>query len=405
MKIVDVAEFYSEKGGGVRTYLLQKLAAAAACGHEIVIIAPGGQDAEERRPGGRILWVKSPHEFFDRNYYRFDNDSAVFRLLDAEKPDVVEGSSPWRGGRIVGRWPGSALKSFIMHMDTVAVYPQTLLDRWLKPDTIDRLFGWFWSYLARLSDRYDTTIVAGEWLARRAGRFGMPRVTAIPFGVDKARFSPHLRSTALRAELLAACGLPENARLLVTISRHHPEKRLSTLIDAVARLRDQQHEVGLYIVGDGPMRRSVERLAARVPGVFVAGAVRDRNRLAAILASADAMIHGSAAETYGLVIAEALCSGLPIVVPHSGGAADLAHPSYSETYAPGDAAGCADAIARLLARDGATLSMTARAASIQRIVTPEQHFSALFDHYERLIQGRDGAKPHRVAKYDRASAA
>ena len=41
MKVADVSEFYSEQGGGVRTYVLQKLAASARLGHETVIIAPG----------------------------------------------------------------------------------------------------------------------------------------------------------------------------------------------------------------------------------------------------------------------------------------------------------------------------------------------------------------------------
>ena len=41
MKVVDVAEFYADKGGGVRTYIHQKLEAGARLGHEVVVIAPG----------------------------------------------------------------------------------------------------------------------------------------------------------------------------------------------------------------------------------------------------------------------------------------------------------------------------------------------------------------------------
>ena len=50
------------------------------------------------------------------------------------------------------------------------------------------------------------------------------------------------------------------------------------------------------------------------------------------------MIHGSSAETYGIVVAEGLCSGLPLVVPNVGGAHDLAGTDYAEVYPPGDAA-------------------------------------------------------------------
>src|SRR5690606_33005581 len=60
MKILDVNEFYAEQGGGVRTYVHRKLEAAAALGVEVVVVAPGTSDREERRIGGKIVWVKSP---------------------------------------------------------------------------------------------------------------------------------------------------------------------------------------------------------------------------------------------------------------------------------------------------------------------------------------------------------
>ena len=59
MEILDVSQFYSDQGGGVRTYTNQKLAAAAALGHELVVVAPAVRAGEERRFGGRVVWVES----------------------------------------------------------------------------------------------------------------------------------------------------------------------------------------------------------------------------------------------------------------------------------------------------------------------------------------------------------
>jgi alpha-1,6-mannosyltransferase len=103
------------------------------------------------------------------------------------------------------------------------------------------------------------------------------------------------------------------------------------------------------------------------------------------MASGDAMLHGSAAETYGLVVAEAICSGLPIIVPDVGGAADLADDSYAEVYETGDADACAAAILRLLdrPRDG-LLSGCAQATSA-KIGTMADHFVGLFELYEKLV--------------------
>jgi len=123
MKIIDVAEFYAERGGGVRTYIHHKLAAAKAAGHEMVIVAPGPKDGCEERLGGRIEWIASRPMPLDARYYLLLDNKAVHAVLNREKPDVVEGSSPWAGGWMVARWPGWALKSFIFHQDPVAVYP------------------------------------------------------------------------------------------------------------------------------------------------------------------------------------------------------------------------------------------------------------------------------------------
>jgi len=384
MKIIDVAEFYAELGGGVRTYINQKLEAGARAGHEVVVIAPGPEDGEEERAGGRICWVKGPPLPFDPRYYVLWREEAVHRILDREAPDVVEGSSPWSGGWFVARWPGRAVKTFIFHQDPVAVYPQTLLGHRLGIDRVDRMFGWYWAYLRRLSARFDATVVSGEWLAEKLRRFDLRRPEAVPFGIDKAQFSPSLRDPLVRRHLLERCGLGEEASLLVNISRFHPEKRLGMLLAAFARA-SQTRPMGLVIYGHGPLRSWVERHAARVPGVHLAGFVSDRDEVAKSLASADAMLHGSSAETYGLVVAEAICSGLPIIVPNQGGAADLAHPSYAETYAPGDVAGCSAAIEALLSRDRDALVAGCAHAAEDKIGTMADHFDQLFELYERLV--------------------
>ena len=135
-------------------------------------------------------------------------------------------------------------------------------------------------------------------------------------------------------------------------------------------------------------------MARRHKGTFVAGFTKDREQLAQILASADGMLHGSAAETYGLVIAEGLCAGLPLIVPGLGGAADLAEAGYAEFYKAGDALDCADALQRFLLRDQNDMREAARRAATQKIITPETHFERLFAHYEKLIKNKTEAAEH-----------
>jgi alpha-1,6-mannosyltransferase len=392
MKIVDISEFYSPTGGGVRAYVDQKFKVAAKLGHALTVIAPGTENRSESRDGGKLIWVKTPQLPFDKNYRMFWRARDVLALIDAEKPDVLEGSSPWRGGYIAGKWRGDAVKILFMHADPVAVYPQTLLTGKLKPDTIDSLFGWYWTYLRRLNARFDGCVVAGAWLARRFETYGLKNLHVVPFGVERDWFKPGLRDETLRAELLAQCGLGPDAALVLNVGRHHPEKRVDMLIDAVTKAQ-KTRPMGLYIVGDGFIHGAIEAHAGKARHITLAGWLKDRATLARTIASADVVLHGSSAETYGFAVAEALCCGTPVVVPASGGAADLADPACSETYPPGDAEAAARALIALLERDRARLSQAAEAVAADRIGDIESHFEKLFALYTAAVDQRRAAKP------------
>ncbi|MEX0845186.1 MAG: glycosyltransferase [Balneolaceae bacterium] len=390
MKIVDVAEFYTDQGGGVKTYINQKLEAGSKKGHEIVIIAPGKDWGEEERHGGRVIWVKGPRLPVDWRYNILWREKAVHKILDQEKPDVVEGSSPWTGGWFAGRWKGDAVKTFIFHQDPVAAYPHTFLGNLLGIGRVDRLFGFYWKYLEKLSRKFDATIVSGKWLANRIQKHGVHNPTPIPFGIDKGFFSPQRRDLKLRAELLSEFGLPESAHLFIAISRHHPEKRLGTIIEGISAAAKEK-PIALLIYGDGPFRKYVEYKAKGVESIKIKGFTKNREKLADILASCDYFVHGSSSETYGIVVAEAVCSGLPVVVPKRGGAADIANPKFAEIFKAGDASTLKEAILKIISRDRNELVKESLIAANNNIGTMDDHFNMLFDEYKRLI---DEKKKH-----------
>jgi alpha-1,6-mannosyltransferase len=387
VKVLDVSEFYAEQGGGVKTYTNEKLRHGTELGHELVIVAPGPRDAEEARHGGRVVWVEGPPMPLDPRYYIMYRERAIHDIIDRERPDVIEGSSSWAAGWIVARYAGPGKKALIYHQDPVAVYPHTAFDRWLSASVIDAACFPYWEYVRRLAKHYDATVVAGAWLKARLEMFGVPRPREIPFGIDRTLFSPARRDSELRRELLRRCGLPDSAHLLVTVSRHHPEKRLGFLMRALA-IAQEWAPTGLVVFGDGPLRPLIEAQARRVAGVHIAGFVADRGFIARALASADALLHGSAAETYGFAIAEAICSGTPVIVPERGGAFELCRPEYAEVYSPGDPRACARAIERMLVREREPLSRAAATASATLVLDPREHFTRLFKLYESLVEPR-----------------
>lgn len=383
MKILDVCAFYTPHGGGVKTYIERKLKIGQALGQEIVIVAPGARNRVEHRPeGGRVIHVASPQLLVDRRYRYFDDAATVHRILDSEKPDMIEASSPWRTANIVADWEGNAPRALIMHADPLAAYAYRWFGRIGSRESIDRGFDLFWQHLRRLGGRFDLVVSANRNLSSRLSDGGVRGVTTIPMGVDPGIFSPKHRNLNLRAELLERCGLAEDASLFLGIGRHSAEKRWPMVIDA-CRMAGHKHPIALVLIGDGRDQAKIVRHIAGDPHVQLLAPIADRALLASVMASADALIHGCEAETFGLVAAEAAASGLPLIVPDEGGAADMASEQTGEWYKAGDTAAASAAIERLLSRDSTALRKAAvlRAAMVGSI---DAHFEALFAQYASL---------------------
>lgn len=387
MRVVDVNEFYSPTGGGVRTYLDRKMGIMADMGHELIVVAPALESSIEDRPGGgRIYWLKAPPLILDRNYCIFVRDEPIWELLDDLQPDVVETSSPWRPAWTVAQWKGDALKAFFAHGDNIGAYPQRWLDSVATPIQVEQAFAWYTRYMDRFLAHYEAFVTNGPALAKRFRRRGLHVHASVPLGIERRWFSPDLRDEKLRAALLEQCGLPADAHLLLGLGRHHKEKRWPLVIDAVESAATDI-PVGLVLIGDGPERRHLEQRIADSPHIRIFRPVYDRVRLSRIMASCDALIHGSDAEPFGLVASEALASGLPLIGPDEGGFAEIADPLFAETYAARDAHSAADAIRRMFAREPAILRAAARhAAGLVR--SDEDHAAELMAVYSDLLDKR-----------------
>ena len=131
----------------------------------------------------------------------------------------------------------------------------------------------------------------------------------------------------------------------------------------------------------------MEKRIAGSPHIRLFRPVYDRDRLARIMASCDALIHGSEAEPFGLVASEAMASGLPLIVPDTGGCAEVADPHCAELYTARDPIDCARAITRMQARDPAMLRRAAIVAAGQ-VRTDREHTVDLMAYYAAQLAAK-----------------
>ena len=172
-------------------------------------------------------------------------------------------------------------------------------------------------------------IAAGGYPAaeaeRAAGR-ALP-VTAVPPGVDAERFRP--LDAERRAKARARFNLPDDGRVIVSVSRLVPRKGMDVLIEAAVRLAPTRPDLVVAIGGNGRDRPRLDRLVSRTGApVRLLGRVPDDD-LAELYGCADvfAMLcrnrwAGLEQEGFGIVFVEAAACGVSQVAGDSGGAAE-----------------------------------------------------------------------------------
>ncbi|MGQ0481468.1 MAG: glycosyltransferase [Pseudonocardia sp.] len=333
MRIVQLANFYGPRSGGLRTALHHLGAGYVTRGHEVVLVVPGpGRTDETLDTGVRRITLPAP-KLPGTGGYRAVDPWRVTRQLERLGPDALEVSDrlTLRG---LGTWASR-------HGVPSVVISHERLDRLLAQ------FGVPPGLAVRMADRansrmaahYDTVVCTTGFAREEFDRIGVRNVLRVPLGVDLAAFSPSRRDPALRGRLRDGADA-----LLVHCGRLSVEKHVERSVDTVAALHEEGRRVRLVVAGDGPRMTSLRRRARGLPVTFL-GFVPERAAVARLLATADVSLAPGPHETFGLAALEALASGTPVVVSRSSALAEIVRPALGSPAVQGCPTHCGAAVA------------------------------------------------------------
>ncbi len=214
--------------------------------------------------------------------------------------------------------------------------------------------------LLRLSDR--VLVAAPDGREEIDEVVGSGRVSLLRRGVDHRRFRP---DQGARQALARLYDLPDDRLLVLFVGRVDASKRVLLVAEAVRRLVADGWLVHLVVVGAGADDERVAELlgphVTRLPPLA-------QHRLARVYAGCDVFAFPSRTETVGNVVAEAMASGLPVVLPTGAATTQwLADPGRDGVVVRDDTPeGWGRALAELTGRPEARLAMARRATETSR---------------------------------------
>jgi glycosyltransferase involved in cell wall biosynthesis len=193
------------------------------------------------------------------------------------------------------------------------------------------------------------------------------RFFLVPWAADNERFERESRLTGgERAEIRQTYAIDPGKVVIVFSGKLIPRKDPMTLLRAF-EVMQHRDRAALLFMGDGELREALSAYTAQqaIPGVNIAGFV-NQTEIPRVYGMSDIFVLPSLDDPRGTVVNEAMASGLPVVVTDRCGAVGdiVSDGENGFVFSPGDVAGLADRLDRLVADATLRTRMAARSRTI-----------------------------------------
>ncbi len=304
MRIAMFTNTYLPHLGGVARAVSTLADACRQRGHELRIVAPKFNGSGD---GPDVLRVPAIQNFNGSDFsVQIPFPNIIHPFMDEFQPEIIHSHHPFLLGDAALReaWKSTAPIVFTHH----TLYEQYTHYVPLDSPALKRV-------VIRLATEYcnlcDLIVAPSQSIATLLDQRGVTApVRVIPSGIDTGFFAS---GDAERFRQQA--GIARETRIIGHVGRLASEKNLGFLADAVARCLVANRDAVFLVVGDGDARGQLLRdLEQRVgPNQIQVVGKLSGSRLADAYAAMDWFVFASQSETQGLVLAEAMAAGKPVV--------------------------------------------------------------------------------------------
>lgn len=299
MRIAIVTETFVPATDGICTRLANFVVQLKDSGHEVIVISPElGISEYKGVPVYGLETVTFP--LYGSRPWGLPSRK-VKTIFKQFKPDIVHAVNP------ISLATSGVHYANKLNIPLITSY-HTHLPNYLDHYNMGILKPILWDYIRYWHTKSDFNITVSESLKDELNNLEIPTQNVLPRGIDLEGRHPDFFDQDLYDELTFN---DPNNKLLVYVGRLAAEKDIEHL-RAIFNHRD---DICLSIVGDGPDRERLEEVFAGTKTSFLG--FKYGEDLSKAFATGDAFIFPSTSETFGLVISEAMASGMPVIAAKS----------------------------------------------------------------------------------------
>jgi len=314
MNLLMVTNTYTPFVGGVALSVESFTQEFRRRGHRVMVVAPAFAGAAKNEKD--VIRIPAIQKFNGSDFsLRLPVPGFLFPELEKFRPDVVHSHHPYLLGDTALRI--SALRNVPLVFTHHSMYEK--FTYYVPGDSpkLQRFVVELSTGYANLCDRVIAPSGSTAMILKERG-VEIP-IEVIPTGIDIERFRRG-DGTGCRA----AMGIPRDAFVVGHIGRLAPEKNLGFLAEAVLAFLAADDGARFLIAGVGPSEKEIrERFERRgmTGRLHFAGIFQGRD-LADAYHAMDVFAFASQSETQGLVLAEAMAAGVPVVAVDAPGVRD-----------------------------------------------------------------------------------
>lgn len=300
--------------GGLERAVASLHADLNAAGHLCRIVTPSFKGAD--RSSGGVLRVPALTGIGSKDFsIPLPTVNRLELWMEALDPHVVHAHQPFLLGDTA--WRISRLRRIPLVFTHHTLYERYAHYLPLDEDRARRL-------LIELTTRYANRCQLVIAPTESVRQILLDRGITVPIEVSPSGIDLRVYGGGCRARGRRALGLSEEAEVIGHVGRLSQEKNLEFLIDATIRVMKSRPQARMLLVGDGDRlaaakaRFGGESLGDRLitPGLVAGDDIAD------MYAAMDVFVFASHTETQGLVLAEAMAAGIPIVALDAAGTRD-----------------------------------------------------------------------------------